>query len=88
MALNKGRQFSTLDADRDGYALGNCAQIRKSAWWFNLNDAVCTYSNPNGPYTSNTYCPAATSYPCPYWYTYGTLEFASLKTVVMKVRPL
>lgn len=40
---HNGKQFTTLDRDKDMYA-GNCAHFHKGGWWYN----ACAHSNLNG----------------------------------------
>ncbi|XP_007188289.1 angiopoietin-related protein 1 isoform X2 [Balaenoptera acutorostrata] len=43
MMWHNGKQFTTLDRDKDMYA-GNCAHFHKGGWWYN----ACAHSNLNG----------------------------------------
>ena len=50
---HNGKQFSTIDKDRDD-ANGNCAEMKRSGWWFEN----CAHANLNGFYytsSNNTY---------------------------------
>ncbi|KAH8415177.1 hypothetical protein KR215_006709 [Drosophila sulfurigaster] len=35
MRFNENMKFTTFDHDNDAYDLGNCANWRKSGWWYN-----------------------------------------------------
>ncbi|KAM4641359.1 angiopoietin-related protein 1 isoform 1-T2 [Discoglossus pictus] len=43
MVWHNGKQFTTLDRDRDTYT-GNCAHFHKGGWWYN----ACAHANLNG----------------------------------------
>ncbi|XP_021083539.1 angiopoietin-related protein 1 isoform X2 [Mesocricetus auratus] len=43
MMWHNGKQFTTLDRDKDMYT-GNCAHFHKGGWWYN----ACAHSNLNG----------------------------------------
>ncbi|KAA0718451.1 Angiopoietin-related protein 1 [Triplophysa tibetana] len=47
LASHNGKQFTTLDHDRDAFS-GNCAHFHKGGWWYN----ACGQSNLNGVWYS------------------------------------
>lgn len=44
LAGNKGKEFSTFDQDNDSNPHLNCANIKKSGWWY---DSTCGHSDLN-----------------------------------------
>ena len=79
LAYQNGRPFSTRDRDHDAYS-GNCAQLYKGAWWYN----VCHYSNLNSLYLSGSHSTYATGVIWNQWKG----QYYSLKISEMKVRRL
>ncbi|XP_071951712.1 fibrinogen-like protein A [Antedon mediterranea] len=75
LAYHNGQQFSTHDRDNDKYS-GNCAEIRKGAWWYN----ACGYSNLNGLYLT----PGTADYSGINWRYFHNKN--SLKKTVMMVK--
>nr|XP_039259588.1 ryncolin-1-like [Styela clava] len=69
--------FTTQDSDNVGFT-GNCALVRKGAWWF---DNGCGYLNLNGIYYKDGRIDNTGIY---WWYWKG--NFHSLKFTEMKLR--
>ena len=75
LAHHNQMQFTTKDNDNDPDS-GNCATIRKGAWWYNS----CHYSNLNGLYLGAD----QSSYTGIQWRSWHSY---SLKKTEMKLRP-
>lgn len=78
---HQGKPFSTKDRDNDSRGSGNCAVMRKGAWWFNQ----CQSSHLNGVYYQ-----AAAKVPFAEginWYHWKGDHY-SLKKAQMKFRPV
>ncbi|XP_029474458.1 angiopoietin-related protein 1 [Rhinatrema bivittatum] len=81
MVWHNGKQFTTLDRDRDSYT-GNCAHFHKGGWWYN----ACAHSNLNGVwYRGGHY--RSKHQDGIYWAEYRGGSY-SLKTVQMMIRPI
>ncbi|XP_072908740.1 angiopoietin-related protein 2b [Hemitrygon akajei] len=77
---HNGKQFTTLDRDRDAYT-GNCAHYQKGGWWYN----ACAHSNLNGVwYRGGHY--RSKYQDGVYWAEFRGGAY-SLKTVIMMIRP-
>ncbi|XP_007910281.1 angiopoietin-related protein 2 [Callorhinchus milii] len=77
---HNGKQFTTLDRDRDAYT-GNCAHYQKGGWWYN----ACAHSNLNGVwYRGGHY--RSKYQDGVYWAEFRGGAY-SLKSVVMMIRP-
>ncbi|XP_072275846.1 angiopoietin-related protein 1 [Pyxicephalus adspersus] len=81
MVWHNGKQFTTLDRDRDVYS-GNCAHFHKGGWWYN----ACAHANLNGVwYRGGVY--RSKHQDGIYWAEYRGGSY-SLKKVQMLVRPI
>ncbi|KAJ3594559.1 hypothetical protein NHX12_003866 [Muraenolepis orangiensis] len=81
LSSNNGKQFTTLDRDKDGYA-GNCAHFQKGGWWYNS----CGQANLNGVwYTGGVY--RSKYQDGIFWADYGG-GFYSMKAVRIMIRPI
>ncbi|XP_069497274.1 angiopoietin-related protein 1 [Ambystoma mexicanum] len=81
MVWHNGKQFTTLDRDRDSYS-GNCAHFHKGGWWYN----ACAHSNLNGVwYRGGHY--RSKHQDGIYWAEYRGGSY-SLKSVRMMIRPI
>ncbi|CAL8311363.1 angiopoietin-related protein 1b [Gadus morhua] len=81
LGSHNGKQFTTLDRDKDGYA-GNCAHFQKGGWWYNS----CGQANLNGVwYTGGVY--RSKYQDGIFWAEYGG-GFYSMKAVRIMVRPI
>ncbi|XP_007901156.1 angiopoietin-related protein 1a [Callorhinchus milii] len=77
---HNGKQFTTLDRDRDLYS-GNCAHFHKGGWWYN----ACAHSNLNGVwYRGGHY--RSKYQDGVYWAEFRGGSY-SLKSAVMMVKP-
>ncbi|XP_051893383.1 angiopoietin-related protein 2b [Pristis pectinata] len=77
---HNGKQFTTLDRDRDAYT-GNCAHYQKGGWWYN----ACAHSNLNGVwYRGGHY--RSKYQDGVYWAEFRGGAY-SLKSVIMMIRP-
>ncbi|XP_072344620.1 angiopoietin-related protein 2-like [Scyliorhinus torazame] len=77
---HNGKQFTTLDRDRDAYT-GNCAHYQKGGWWYN----ACAHSNLNGVwYRGGHY--RSKYQDGVYWAEFRGGAY-SLKSVTMMIRP-
>ncbi|XP_067868516.1 angiopoietin-related protein 2b isoform X2 [Heterodontus francisci] len=77
---HNGKQFTTLDRDRDAYT-GNCAHYQKGGWWYN----ACAHSNLNGVwYRGGHY--RSKYQDGVYWAEFRGGAY-SLKSVTMMMRP-
>ncbi|XP_047231822.1 angiopoietin-related protein 1a [Girardinichthys multiradiatus] len=78
---NNGKQFTTLDRDRDEFS-GNCAHFHKGGWWYN----ACGQTNLNGVwYSGGVY--RSKFQDGIFWAAYGG-GFYSLKSVRLMIRPI
>ncbi|KAG7259972.1 hypothetical protein CRUP_036720 [Coryphaenoides rupestris] len=81
LSSHNGKQFTTLDRDKDGYA-GNCAHFQKGGWWYNS----CGQANLNGVwYTGGVY--RSKYQDGIFWADYGG-GFYSMKAVRILIRPI
>ncbi|XP_078498253.1 angiopoietin-related protein 1 [Lissotriton helveticus] len=81
LASHNGKQFTTLDRDRDSFS-GNCAHFHKGGWWYN----ACANSNLNGVwYRGGHY--RSKHQDGIYWSEYKGGSY-SLKSVRMMIRPI
>ncbi|XP_075038338.1 angiopoietin-related protein 1 isoform X2 [Mixophyes fleayi] len=81
MVWHNGKQFTTLDKDRDMYS-GNCAHFHKGGWWYN----ACAHANLNGVwYRGGAY--RSKHQDGIYWAEYRGGSY-SLKKVQMLIRPI
>ncbi|XP_056599808.1 angiopoietin-related protein 1b [Triplophysa dalaica] len=81
LASHNGKQFTTLDHDRDAFS-GNCAHFHKGGWWYN----ACGQSNLNGVwYSGGVY--RSKFQDGIFWADYGG-GFYSMKSVRMMIRPI
>ncbi|XP_048212728.1 angiopoietin-related protein 1 [Perognathus longimembris pacificus] len=81
MMWHNGKQFTTLDRDKDMYA-GNCAHFHKGGWWYN----ACAHSNLNGVwYRGGHY--RSKHQDGIFWAEYRGGSY-SLRAVQMMVRPI
>ncbi|XP_044156347.1 angiopoietin-related protein 1 isoform X2 [Bufo gargarizans] len=81
MVWHNGKQFTTLDRDRDMYT-GNCAHFHKGGWWYN----ACAHANLNGVwYRGGIY--RSKHQDGVYWAEYRGGSY-SLKKVQMLIRPI
>ncbi|KAG8555449.1 hypothetical protein GDO81_017704 [Engystomops pustulosus] len=81
MVWHNGKQFTTLDRDRDTYS-GNCAHFHKGGWWYN----ACAHANLNGVwYRGGIY--RSKHQDGIYWAEYRGGSY-SLKKVQMLIRPI
>ncbi|XP_048395083.1 angiopoietin-related protein 1a [Stegostoma tigrinum] len=77
---HNGKQFTTLDRDRDSYS-GNCAHFHKGGWWYN----ACAHSNLNGVwYRGGHY--RSKYQDGVYWAEFRGGSY-SLKSTVMMIKP-
>ncbi|XP_067825847.1 angiopoietin-related protein 2b [Heptranchias perlo] len=77
---HNGKQFTTLDRDRDAYT-GNCAHYQKGGWWYN----ACAHSNLNGVwYRGGHY--RSKYQDGVYWAEFRGGAY-SLKSIIMMIRP-
>uniref|UniRef100_A0A8C6SMG5 Microfibril associated protein 4 n=1 Tax=Neogobius melanostomus TaxID=47308 RepID=A0A8C6SMG5_9GOBI len=76
--IHNGQKFTTFDRDEDTHG-SNCAVICFGGFWF----AGCFNANPNGVYIWGP----SPQYKGIHWSTFKGLEY-SLKTLVMKIRPV
>ncbi|TNN34502.1 Angiopoietin-related protein 2 [Liparis tanakae] len=80
LTWHNGKQFTTLDRDRDVYT-GNCAHYQKGGWWYN----ACAHSNLNGVwYRGGHY--RSRYQDGVYWAEFRGGAY-SLKKVTMMIRP-
>ncbi|KAM4547658.1 angiopoietin-related protein 1a [Odontesthes bonariensis] len=78
---NNGKQFTTLDRDRDAFS-GNCAHFHKGGWWYN----ACGQTNLNGVwYSGGVY--RSKFQDGIFWADYGG-GFYSFKSVRLMIRPI
>lgn len=78
---HNGKQFTTLDRDKDTYA-GNCAHFHKGGWWYN----ACAHSNLNGVwYRGGHY--RSKHQDGIFWAEYRGGSY-SLKAVQMMIKPI
>ncbi|KAE8610408.1 hypothetical protein XENTR_v10012111 [Xenopus tropicalis] len=81
MIWHNGKQFTTLDRDKDMYS-GNCAHFHKGGWWYN----ACAHANLNGVwYRGGHY--RSKHQDGIYWAEYRGGSY-SLKAVQMLIRPI
>ena len=81
MAFHNGMKFSTFDKDQDKRA-DNCAATFMGGFWYNN----CHYANPNGVYRwGQEKTPFAVGV---VWVTWKNTHDYSVKSIVMKVRPV
>uniref|UniRef100_A0A8D0GZK1 Fibrinogen C-terminal domain-containing protein n=1 Tax=Sphenodon punctatus TaxID=8508 RepID=A0A8D0GZK1_SPHPU len=80
LSWHSGRQFSTLDRDRDAYS-GNCAHYQKGGWWYNM----CAHSNLNGVWYKGGHYRSRYQDGV-YWAEFRGGAY-SLRTVAMMIRP-
>ncbi|KAM4722223.1 angiopoietin-related protein 1 [Rhinophrynus dorsalis] len=81
MIWHNGKQFTTLDRDKDMYS-GNCAHFHKGGWWYN----ACAHANLNGVwYRGGHY--RSKHQDGIYWAEYRGGSY-SLKGVRMLIRPI
>ncbi|CAN0247416.1 unnamed protein product [Lampetra planeri] len=80
LGWHNGRQFTTLDRDRDNFS-GNCAHFQKGGWWYN----ACSHSNLNGVwYRGGNY--RSKYQDGVYWAEFHGTSY-SLRKVTMMIRP-
>ena len=75
LAYHNGMKFTTRDNDNDNYS-GNCAQIDRGAWWFN----ICFYSHLNGLYHHNPLLSSDNGIIWSTWKSMYSLKFTEMKT--------
>ncbi|KAM9307314.1 angiopoietin-related protein 2-like isoform 1-T2 [Pholidichthys leucotaenia] len=80
LTWHNGKQFTTLDRDRDVYP-GNCAHYQKGGWWYN----ACAHSNLNGVWYRNGHYRSRYQDGV-YWAEFRGGAY-SLKKVTMMIRP-
>ncbi|KAG8436826.1 hypothetical protein GDO86_007782 [Hymenochirus boettgeri] len=81
MVWHNGKQFTTLDRDKDAYS-GNCAHFHKGGWWYN----ACAHANLNGVwYRGGHY--RSKHQDGIFWAEYRGGSY-SLKAVKMLIRPI
>ncbi|XP_038640837.1 angiopoietin-related protein 6 [Scyliorhinus canicula] len=80
LSWHNGKQFTTLDRDRDLYS-GNCAHYQKGGWWY----YTCAHSNLNGVWYKGGHYRSKYQDGV-YWAEFRGGAY-SLKTVVMMIRP-
>lgn len=78
LILHNGHKFTTTDKDQDVHG-SNCARLCYGGFWYH----ECFGANPNGVYTWGP-SPRATGVQ---WKTFRGLDY-SLKTMIMKIRPV
>ncbi|XP_006127019.1 angiopoietin-related protein 1 [Pelodiscus sinensis] len=81
MIWHNGKQFTTLDRDRDTYT-GNCAHFHKGGWWYN----ACAHSNLNGVWYRGGHYRSKYQDGI-FWAEYRGGSY-SLKAVQMMIRPI
>ncbi|NWT70135.1 ANGL1 protein, partial [Prunella himalayana] len=81
MIWHNGKQFTTLDRDRDMYS-GNCAHFHKGGWWYN----ACAHSNLNGVWYRGGHYRSKYQDGI-FWAEYRGGSY-SLKAVQMMIRPI
>ncbi|MCL4165371.1 UNVERIFIED_CONTAM: hypothetical protein GTU68_031219, partial [Idotea baltica] len=74
--------FTTKDADHDSHSGGNCAEVRKGAWWYKN----CSLSNLNGFQHRGSYEKYTTRKDGIFWKAFRGYEY-SLKSTQLSVRP-
>ena len=79
LSYHRGSAFSTKDHDNDKGS-GNCASIRKGAWWFNQ----CNYSDLNGVYYHGQH---SSPWGGVQWYHWKGHSY-SAKRAEMKIKPV
>ncbi|XP_072420515.1 angiopoietin-related protein 6 [Chiloscyllium punctatum] len=80
LSWHNGKQFTTLDRDRDLY-LGNCAHYQKGGWWY----YTCAHSNLNGVWYKGGHYRSKYQDGV-YWAEFRGGAY-SLKRVMMMIRP-
>ncbi|CAB1451561.1 unnamed protein product [Pleuronectes platessa] len=81
MTSHNGMKFSTFDRDQDTWP-ENCASNFMGGFWYHS----CHQANPNGVYRwGQEKTPHATGV---IWYTWKNTHDYSVKSIVMKVRPV
>ena len=80
LAFHNGYGFTTNDRDHDPVTYVNCAVYFKGAWWFK----DCLRSDLNGQYLRGPHTTYADGVNWIHWKGYNY----SLKTTVMKIRPM
>ncbi|XP_078387457.1 angiopoietin-related protein 6 [Cetorhinus maximus] len=80
LSWHNGKQFTTLDRDRDLYS-GNCAHYQKGGWWY----YTCAHSNLNGVWYKGGHYRSKYQDGV-YWAEFRGGAY-SLKRVVMMIRP-
>uniref|UniRef100_UPI00398F11A4 angiopoietin-related protein 6 n=1 Tax=Pristiophorus japonicus TaxID=55135 RepID=UPI00398F11A4 len=80
LSWHNGKQFTTLDRDRDLYT-GNCAHYQKGGWWY----YTCAHSNLNGVWYKGGYYRSKYQDGV-YWAEFRGGAY-SLKRVVMMIHP-
>ncbi|XP_072174332.1 microfibril-associated glycoprotein 4-like [Diadema setosum] len=78
LSYHNGYQFSTYDADHDGWG-GNCAYTYRGAWWHNS----CHHSNLNADYVNGGYTSGSAN--SAVWYHLHGHNYALMRTE-MKIR--
>ncbi|XP_043941159.1 angiopoietin-related protein 1 [Protopterus annectens] len=81
MIWHNGKQFTTLDRDRDLYS-GNCAHFHKGGWWYN----ACSHANLNGVWYRGGHYRNKFQDGI-YWEDYRGGSY-SLRSVKMMIRPI
>uniref|UniRef100_A0A8C7XKB2 Angiopoietin-like 1a n=1 Tax=Oryzias sinensis TaxID=183150 RepID=A0A8C7XKB2_9TELE len=81
LSSNNGKQFTTLDRDRDAFS-GNCAHFHRGGWWYN----DCGQTNLNGVFHSGGVYRSKFQDGI-FWADYGG-GFYSLKSVLLMIRPI
>ncbi|XP_067877371.1 angiopoietin-related protein 6 isoform X2 [Heterodontus francisci] len=80
LSWHNGKQFTTLDRDRDLY-IGNCAHYQKGGWWY----YTCAHSNLNGVWYKGGHYRSKYQDGV-YWAEFRGGAY-SLKRVVMMIHP-
>jgi len=80
LGTHNGKEFSTLDVDRDLYSSIQCAVMFRGAWWYE----ACHHSNLNGAYLNGAHESYADGVEWKAWHGYHY----SLRFTEMKIRPV